>query len=163
VAETEGNRRLLRLGPVALAIEVKRRDLRTSPGTIANLTSADHLTFAAGRLPVGIALLLSASPLAWLSANFGWRSAFLISRAWGMPMAMLVRDRLTRGSTALPRGVAGVLRLAGARSLRDFMIAAFASLAVVLVIRGVCTGPWPMDVKGATRMQAGAALLRPWQ
>jgi hypothetical protein len=39
------------------------------------------------------------------------------------------------------------------------MIAAFTSLAVVLVIRGVWAGPWLMDVKGATRMQAGHALL----
>jgi predicted MFS family arabinose efflux permease len=160
-------------GPATFAIAQAVLGLGTSGMLLCPFTLAAQLLPAA-KFPLwsGVTLgvgntgmLLSASPLAWLLAKFGWRAAFLIACAFGMLIAVLVLVRVpggrpTRGSTAsLPREVAAVRRLAGARSLRDVMIAAFTSLAVVLVTRGVWAGPWLMDVKGATRMQAGHALL----
>lgn len=86
-------------------------------------------------------MLLQTSPLARLIGNFGWRSALLL---W------LVPGRRPLGE---------VLRLACSRSLRGIIILDFASLAVVLVTRGPWAGPWLMEVKGATRTQAGHGLL----
>jgi len=54
--------------------------------------------------------------------------------------------------------MAEVFRLALSRPMRGIIALALVSLASTLVIRGVWGGPWLMDVKGLSRIQAGNQL-----
>jgi MFS family permease len=54
--------------------------------------------------------------------------------------------------------MAEVLRLGLSRPMRGIIALALVSLASTLVIRGVWGGPWLMDVKGLSRIQAGNQL-----
>ena len=110
-------------------------------------------------------MLLSASPLAWLVDSFGWRSGFWIAMVLGFLIAAAVlvhvpNDRPPQiRQRALLREMIEVLRLATAPSLRGLTALALASLAVMLVLRGLWGGPWLMDVKGLSRLDAGNVLF----
>jgi predicted MFS family arabinose efflux permease len=51
-----------------------------------------------------------------------------------------------------------VLRLGASRALRGIVILAFVSLAVQIVLRGLWAGPWLMNIKGLSRLEAGNVL-----
>ena len=51
-----------------------------------------------------------------------------------------------------------VIRLGLSRPLRGLIAIALVSLATSLVLRGMWGGPWLMDVKGLTRVEAGNQL-----
>ncbi|WP_315834814.1 MFS transporter [Bradyrhizobium prioriisuperbiae] len=137
------------------------------------------LTYAARRLPsakfglwTGIILslgnsgmILSASPLAWLVENYGWRGGFWLSGALSACIAAAVLIVVQR-DVARPqetRGIAneamGVFKLGLSRDLRGVVILAFFSVAIFMIMRGVWGGPWLMDIKGQSRIQAGQILL----
>lgn len=137
------------------------------------------VTYAARRLPsakfglwTGIILslgncgmILSASPLAWLVDNYGWRGGFWLAGLVSVCIAVAVFAVVQRDASSPPktRGLVdeawGVFRLGLSRELRGVVILAFFSVAIFLVLRGVWGGPWLMDVKGQSRMQAGQILL----
>ena len=138
------------------------------------------MTFAARTMPVarfalwsGIiqavgntGMLLSASPLALLIEAEGWRAGFAAAGVLGL-VGMLLVALTVRLPAPVRQGPPGslwadagqVLRLAASPALRGVMLMAFASFAVVLGLRGLWGGPWLMEVKGLSRVEAGNVLL----
>jgi predicted MFS family arabinose efflux permease len=109
-------------------------------------------------------MLLSASPLAYVVEHHGWRASFLIAALAGVVLAIAV-FALVPGTPAEHRDrsspwsqMAAVLRLGLSRPMRGVIALALVSLASLLVIRGVWGGPWLMNVKGLSRVQAGNEL-----
>jgi predicted MFS family arabinose efflux permease len=234
---------LLRTLP-AIAADVITADISVQPESLAGLTGAYHFAFAAGQVPVGVALdrygvrpvavtllaivatgamlaaaassaagfliaqivlglgccgmllcpmtlaaklltpaqfglwsglilgvgnagmLLSSSPMAWLVEGFGWRAGFWISAGLALLVATLVFSFVPNtplaqnGSPVTLRTEAReVLRIGFSSRLRGVIVLAFTSFAAVIAIRGLWGGPWLMDVKGLSRIEAGNALL----
>ena len=137
------------------------------------------ITFAARALPAhrfavwsGIILavgnsgmLLSASPLALLIEATDWRAGFwapaILAMLAMLAVALVVPpDRVeappSRGLLADVREVLAIARLP---AMRGVMVIVFASLAAVLGLRGLWGGPWLMEVKDLTRIEAGNILL----
>ena len=109
-------------------------------------------------------MLLSASPLAYIVEHYGWRAGFLLSVAAGVVIAIAVFVLVPRqpaehkDQASLLSQMAEVFRLGLSRPMRGIIALALVSLASTLVIRGVWGGPWLMDVKGLSRIQAGNQL-----
>ena len=109
-------------------------------------------------------MLLSASPLAYVIEHYGWRAGFLISAVIGVVIAAAVfflvpKERIEEKQRPSPlTQMSEVLRLGFSRPMRGIIALALVSLASTLVLRGVWAGPWLMDVKGLTRIQAGNQL-----
>jgi predicted MFS family arabinose efflux permease len=110
-------------------------------------------------------MLLSASPLAVLVEWQGWRSGY-----WAMAALAgfaFLAVTLTVRQPPPPRGrphslwqdAREVLAIAASPALRPLMVFAFASFAVVLGVRGLWGGPWLMEVKGLSRIEAGNILF----
>lgn len=115
-----------------------------------------------------VGMLLSASPLAWLVEHGGWRLGFWASAAMAVAVAFLVARFVPRPAPAPPgapqptgllEDARAVLRLGTGRSLRGVMLLSFASFAAIIGVRGLWGGPWLMEVKGLTRIEAGNVLL----
>lgn len=109
-------------------------------------------------------MLLSSSPLAYVVEHWGWRAGFWIAAAAGVVVAGLVMlivpaDKPVRGERrALFAEMGTVVRLGMSPLLRGIVILAFVSLAVQIVLRGLWAGPWLMNLKGLSRIEAGNAL-----
>ena len=111
-------------------------------------------------------MLLSATPLAWLVEHQGWRASFVVSAVMAVVVGGLVallvprtQHDPDRPALQLVPEFRGVLALTLSPRLRGPVLLAFISLAAVLAVRGVWGGPWFMDVKGLTRIEAGNALI----
>lgn len=111
-------------------------------------------------------MLLSASPLALLVEWQGWRAGFwaaagLALIAWAAVAATVRQPPPVRHGPPHPlwRDAREVLTIAVSPALRPLMVFAFASFAVVLGLRGLWGGPWLMEVKGLSRIEAGNVLL----
>ncbi|WP_027571059.1 MFS transporter [Bradyrhizobium sp. WSM1743] len=111
-----------------------------------------------------IGMLLSASPLAFVVDNWGWRAGFWISAIGGVVVALAVLALVPNQpaehkdeSSPLAQMIE-VLRLGLSRPLRGLIALALVSLATSLVLRGLWGGPWLMQVKGLTRVEAGNQL-----
>jgi predicted MFS family arabinose efflux permease len=109
-------------------------------------------------------MLLSSSPLAYVVEHWGWRAGFWIAGAAALVVAVLVmlivpndRPQQTQ-ARALLSEMTTVLRLGVSPLLRGIVILAFVSLAVQIVLRGLWAGPWLMNVKGLSRLDAGNVL-----
>ena len=116
-------------------------------------------------LSVGnVGMLLSSSPLAWVIEQYGWRAGFWVSAVYGVIVIAAVfvlvpgekESHVVHGSPL--SGMAEVLRLGLSRRLRGIIALSLVSLAASLVLRGLWAGPWLMDVKGLSRIEAGNAL-----
>ncbi len=110
-------------------------------------------------------MLLSASPLALLVESHGWRAGFWASGGLALIafIAVVATVRpdppVRQGQRSLWQDTREILAIARAPRLRALMVLAFASFAVVLGVRGLWGGPWLMEVKGLSRVQAGNVLL----
>ncbi|MGY3037706.1 putative MFS family arabinose efflux permease [Bradyrhizobium sp. USDA 4354] len=111
-----------------------------------------------------IGMLLSASPLAFVVDNWGWRAGFWISAIGGVAVALAVFALVPNqpaehkdDSSPLAQMIE-VLRLGLSRPLRGLIALALVSLATTLVLRGLWGGPWLMQVKGLSRVEAGNQL-----
>jgi predicted MFS family arabinose efflux permease len=110
-------------------------------------------------------MLLSSSPLAWLVDHGGWRAGFWVSAVAGVIVAGLVMHFVPNDKPAQSRlpglfaEVATVLRLGASHGLRGIVLISLVSLAVQLSLRGVWAGPWLMDIKGLSRIDAGNVLM----
>ena len=111
-------------------------------------------------------MLLSASPLAVLVEWRGWRAGFWAAAAIAAlalaAVALLVRETPPprRGAHhTLWQDAREVVALALSPALRPLMVFVFASVAVVLGVRGLWGGPWLMEAKGLGRVEAGNLLL----
>jgi predicted MFS family arabinose efflux permease len=111
-----------------------------------------------------IGMLLSSSPLAWVVDHWGWRAGFWISAGFGVAVALAVyalvpnqaAAHADRSSPLLQ--MASVLRIGLSRPLRGLIAISLVSLAASLVLRGLWGGPWLMQVKGLSRIEAGNEL-----
>jgi len=111
-------------------------------------------------------MLLSATPMAWLIERHGWRASFWLAGAMAIGIGVLVALAVPRHPRTAPAParrlkteLREVLALTASLPLRGPVVLAFTSLAAVLAVRGVWGGPWFMDVKGLTRIEAGNALI----
>jgi predicted MFS family arabinose efflux permease len=110
-------------------------------------------------------MLLSASPLALLVEAQGWRAGFWASGGLALlafvAVAATVRQPppVRQGHRSLWQDTREILAIAASPRLRALMVIAFASFAVVLGVRGLWGGPWLMEAKGLSRVQAGNVLL----
>lgn len=228
----------------AIATDVISIDLAVSPESLASLTGAYHLAFAAGQIPIGVALdrysvrtvslallsiiiagsalaavvegatgfliaqivlgigccgmllcpmtlaaklltprqfglwsgliqgvgntgmLLSASPMAWLVEHYEWRAGFWVSAALAALVAILVwrvvpdnAPNRTQAPTTLKAELRQVLRIGLSSHLRGVIVLAFVSFAAAIAVRGLWGGPWLMEIKNLSRVDAGNALL----
>jgi predicted MFS family arabinose efflux permease len=110
-------------------------------------------------------MLLSASPLAVLIEVSGWRAGYaacaILAAAALAAVALLVPpDRPeAHPSRGLLADAGEVLRMAWLPAIRPVVAIVFASFAAVLGVRGLWGGPWLMEVKGLSRIEAGNLLL----
>ena len=110
-------------------------------------------------------MVISASPLAFLVEYSGWRAGFLACAGLAvfaaLSVAFVVRetppDVTTRRS--LKEDARDVIRLGFSRELRAPIVLAWTSFAVVLGVRGLWGGPWLMEERGLSRVEAGHVLL----
>ncbi|MGY3696720.1 putative MFS family arabinose efflux permease [Bradyrhizobium sp. USDA 3240] len=111
-----------------------------------------------------IGMLLSASPLAFVVDQFGWRAGFWISAGFGIVvliavLALVPRQPAAHADDSSPlQQMAEVLRLGLSRGLRGLIALSLVSLGASLVLRGLWGGPWLMDMKGLSRIEAGNVL-----
>ena len=111
-----------------------------------------------------IGMLLSSSPLAFVVEQWGWRAGFWISAGFGGVVALAVyalvpNQRAEHADRSSPLSqMASVLRIGLSRPLRGLIAISLVSLAAVLVLRGLWGGPWLMEIKGLSRVEAGNAL-----
>ncbi|MDB5473002.1 MAG: transporter [Devosia sp.] len=128
--------------------------------------SANFALWSAFILAVGNSgMLLSASPMAWLIDIWDWRTGFLVSAAMAFLVAAAAlfwlpgsNARMVR-SSSIGSEFAQVVRIGWSPKLRGVITLAFVSFAVVIGIRGVWSGPWLMDVRGLSRIEAGNVML----
>ena len=111
-----------------------------------------------------IGMLLSSSPLAFVVDHWGWRAGFWISAGFGVVVAAAVfalvpKQPAAHADTSSPFAqMAEVLRIGRSRPLRGLIALSLVSLAASLVLRGLWGGPWLMEVKGLSRIEAGNEL-----
>lgn len=161
----------LATGPVSFFVAQATLGMATSgmlmcPMTLAarRLSASQFGLWSGIILSVGNSgLLLSASPLAYIVEHWGWRAGFWIAAAAAMVVAALVAiivptERPGGTPRALGSEMVSVLRLGLSRAVRGLIVLAFVTLAVQLVIRGLWAGPWLMDLKRLTRIEAGNVL-----
>jgi len=133
--------------------------------------AAKHMTPARFGLWSGIILsignigmLLSSSPLAFVVDRWGWRAGFWISSGFGVVVALAVfalvpRQEAAHADRSSPlKQMTEVIRLGLSRQLRGLIAVALVSLAASLVLRGLWGGPWLMQIKGLSRIEAGNEL-----
>jgi MFS family permease len=159
-------------GPASFALGQLLLGISTSgmlmcPMTLAakNLSAARFGLWSGAILSIGnIGMLLSSSPLAIVIDHYGWRAGFWLSAVAGILIISAVFVFVPNqpaehkdDSTPLQQMVA-VLRLGLSRPLRGLIALALVSLAISLVLRGVWGGPWLMDLKGLSRVEAGNQL-----
>ncbi|WP_439373969.1 MFS transporter [Bradyrhizobium sp. PMVTL-01] len=159
-------------GPASFAVGQFMLGVATSgmlmcPMTLAakQLSAARFGLWSGAILSIGnIGMLLSSSPLAFVIDQYGWRAGFWISAIGGILVAlavfMLVPSQPAEhkdDSSPLSQMIE-VLRLGLSRPLRGVIALALVSLASTLVLRGLWGGPWLMEIKGLTRVEAGNQL-----
>ena len=111
-----------------------------------------------------IGMLLSASPLAFVVELWGWRAGFWISAGFGAVVALAVfllvpKPRPAQADTSPPLSqMAEVLRIGLSYRLRGLVALSLVSLAASLVLRGLWGGPWLMEIKALSRIEAGNLL-----
>jgi predicted MFS family arabinose efflux permease len=154
-------------GPESFAFGQLMLGIATSGMTLAakQLSAARFGLWSGAILSIGnIGMLLSSSPLAFVVDHYGWRAGFWIAAAGGVVVALAVfvlvpNQPADHKDTSSPLAqMIEVLRLGLSRPLRGLIALALVSLATSLVLRGLWGGPWLMQVKGLSRVEAGNQL-----
>ncbi|MBR0784881.1 MFS transporter [Bradyrhizobium iriomotense] len=159
-------------GPSSFAVGQFMLGVATSgmlmcPMTLAakQLSAARFGLWSGAILSIGnIGMLLSSSPLAFVIDHYGWRAGFWISAIGGVLVALAVfvlvpsQPAEHKDDSSPLSQMIEVLRLGLSRPLRGVIALALVSLASSLVLRGLWGGPWLMEVKGLTRVEAGNQL-----
>lgn len=159
-------------GPESFAVGQLLLGVATSgmlmcPMTLAakQLSAARFGLWSGAILSIGnIGMLLSASPLAFVVDAYGWRAGFWLSAIGGVAVALAVFALVPnqppehKDESSPLAQMLEVLRLGLSRPLRGLIALALVSLATSLVLRGLWGGPWLMDVKGLSRVEAGNQL-----
>ncbi|MBW7972646.1 MFS transporter [Bradyrhizobium sp. BR 10289] len=159
-------------GPESFAVGQLMLGVATSgmlmcPMTLAakQLSAARFGLWSGAILSIGnVGMLLSSSPLAFVIDNWGWRAGFWISAIGGIMVALAVfvlvpnQPAEHKDESSPLSQMIEVLRLGLSRSLRGLIALALVSLASSLVLRGLWGGPWLMQIKGLSRVEAGNQL-----
>ena len=110
-------------------------------------------------------MLLSASPLAFVVEQWGWRTGFWLAGFAALAVAGLVilivpgdRPQQVKKSPALRAEMRTVLRLGAAPALRGIVILAFVSLAVLLVTQLIAAALFVLLACGAPGMPLARAF-----
>ncbi|MGV7215224.1 MFS transporter [Bradyrhizobium sp. UFLA05-112] len=150
-----------------LLLGVATSGMLMCPMTLAakQLSTARFGLWSGAILSIGnIGMLLSSSPLAFVVDHYGWRAGFWIAGLAGILVALAVFVLVPSqpaehkdDSSALSQMIE-VLRLGLSRPLRGLIALALVSLATSLVLRGLWGGPWLMEIKGLSRVEAGNQL-----
>ncbi|SDD35255.1 MFS transporter [Belnapia rosea] len=131
---------------------------RAVPPSRFGLWSGIILTFG------NTGMLLSGSPLAWLVDWQGWRAGYWAMAGFALlallAVALVVRQPppARRDRTSLWQDAREVLAIAASPALRPLMVFGAASFATIIGLRGLWGGPWLMEAKGLTRIEAGHIL-----
>jgi predicted MFS family arabinose efflux permease len=137
------------------------------PMTLAakQLSPARFGLWSGAILSIGnVGMLLSSSPLAWVVNHLGWRAGFWMSAGFGVAVAFAVfalvpKQPAAHADRSSPLAQMGeVLRLGLSYRLRGIIALSLVSLAASLVLRGLWGGPWLMEIKGLSRIEAGNEL-----
>jgi len=110
-------------------------------------------------------MVISASPMAWVIENYGWRVAYGMSAAFAVIVILVVQFsiKMIRPASENPariwHEIGEVRRIGHSPALRGVMVLAFVSFAVMIGVRGMWGGPWLMDSKDLSRIAAGNVLL----
>ncbi|MBR0837577.1 MFS transporter [Bradyrhizobium manausense] len=153
------------LGQVLLGIATS--GMLMCPMTLAakQLSAARFGLWSGAILSIGnIGMLLSSSPLAFVVDHYGWRAGFWISALGGVLVALAVfllvpsQPAEHKDDSSPLLQMIEVLRLGFSRPLRGLIALALVSLATSLVLRGLWGGPWLMQIKGLSRVEAGNQL-----
>ena len=159
-------------GPESFAVGQFMLGVATSgmlmcPMTLAakQLSASRFGLWSGAILSIGnIGMLLSSSPLAFVIDTYGWRAGFWISALGGIAVALAVfvlvpnQPAEHKDDSSPLSQMVEVLRLGLSRPLRGLIALALVSLASSLVLRGLWGGPWLMQVKGLSRVEAGNQL-----
>ncbi|WOH64697.1 MFS transporter [Bradyrhizobium sp. BWA-3-5] len=162
----------LATGPVSflfgqLLLGIATSGMLMCPMTLAakQMSSARFGLWSGIILSIGnIGMLLSASPLALVVEHYGWRAGFWISAGFGAAVALAVfllvpKQPAEHADPSSPLSQMGeVLRIGLSRPLRGLIALALVSLAASLVLRGLWGGPWLMEIKALSRVEAGNVL-----
>ncbi|MBR0926122.1 MULTISPECIES: MFS transporter [Bradyrhizobium] len=150
-----------------LLLGVATSGMLMCPMTLAakQLSASRFGLWSGAILSIGnIGMLLSSSPLAFVVDNWGWRAGFWISAAGGVAVALAVfalvphQPAEHKDESSPLSQMIEVLRLGLSRPLRGLIALAMVSLATSLVLRGLWGGPWLMEIKGLSRVEAGNQL-----
>jgi MFS family permease len=153
------------VGPLMLGIATS--GMLMCPMTLAakQLSAARFGLWSGAILSIGnIGMLLSSSPLAFVIDTYGWRAGFWISALGGIAVALAVfvlvpsQPAEHKDESSPLSQMIEVLRLGLSRPLRGLIALALVSLASSLVLRGLWGGPWLMQIKGLSRVEAGNQL-----
>lgn len=111
-------------------------------------------------------MLLSASPMAWLVEQQGWRAGFWASAILAVVVAGLVllfvpntTPERSAARATLKAEAREVISIGLSAGLRGVIVLAFTSFAAAIALRGLWGGPWLMEVRHLGRIEAGNALL----
>lgn len=110
-------------------------------------------------------MVISASPMAWLIEQHGWRLAYGLPALFALIVVGVVQMtiRPVRASREVPASVGSevmqVLKIGISPALRGVIVLAFVSFAVMIGVRGMWGGPWLMEAKDMARVSAGNVLL----
>jgi MFS family permease len=162
----------LATGPVSFVfgqflLGVATSGMLMCPMTLAakQLSPARFGLWSGAILSIGnIGMLLSSSPLAFVVEHWGWRAGFWISAGFGAVVAVAVfalvpKQAAAHADQSSPLSqMAEVLRIGLSYQLRGLIALSLVSLAASLVLRGLWGGPWLMQIKALSRIEAGNAL-----
>lgn len=118
----------------------------------------------------GAGLLLATTPLAWIAAEFGWRSAFWMMASLTALLAMLlyavVRNRPSSSTESadeahetLGKVLLGMRTVFGNRQLWLICAIQFVNYGTVLSVAGLWAGPYLNDVHSLDGVTRGNVLL----
>jgi predicted MFS family arabinose efflux permease len=150
-----------------LLLGVATSGMLMCPMTLAakQLSPARFGLWSGAILSIGnIGMLLSSSPLAFVVDHYGWRAGFWISAVAGVAVALAVfvlvpnQPAAHKDDSSPLSQMIEVLRLGLSRRLRGLIALALVSLGASLVLRGIWGGPWLMEIKGLSRIEAGNQL-----
>jgi predicted MFS family arabinose efflux permease len=162
----------LAVGPASfvlgqLLLGVATSGMLMCPMTLAakQMSAAKFGLWSGMILSIGnIGMLLSSSPLAFVVDQFGWRAGFWISAGFGVAVliavfALVPRQPGAHADDSSPfKQMSEVLRIGLSRGMRGLIALSLVSLGASLALRGLWGGPWLMDVKGLSRIEAGNLL-----
>jgi len=120
--------------------------------------------FCSGLLGLGAAgNLLATSPLAWMSAHIGWRSAMMMmacaTAASTVSIFMLI-PKLPHISAKTSEGFrSGIVTILKTRAIWPLVPLTLVSYSIILAERGLWAGPYFSLVHGLDTVERGTALL----